>query len=308
VGIDLTELFEFPFPDGEEKPDGPAQIGALAKAIENRLEVIELLIGTPGAPAAPAAGQIVVVNGTNDPVYKAVTGDIGINSAGVTTIGASKVLEGMLGPESVATAKVKNLAITVAKLANEAVETAKLAGLGVTTAKLAELAVTAQKIAAEAIETGKIKNGAVTTAKIAAGAVTETLIADGAVTSRKAKLTCGEVRATEGLNLTEAPQDVPGTERKITPAVASALMIWPIFDFNYVNACQTFGFVNVDGKNQPNFAGGFQPTTTAEGAPQSYVISLTAATHTIKLQAQREKGAALLEAGITGYTYLLLAA
>jgi hypothetical protein len=260
-------------------------------------------------PAAPAAGQIIVVNGTNDPVYKALTGDIAVNSAGVTSIGAAKVLEAMLGAESVATAKVKNLAITVAKLAAEAVETSKLAGLAVTTAKLAELAVTAQKLAAEAVETGKIKNEAVTTAKIAAKAITETLIADGAVTSRKAKLTCGEKRATEGLNLTEAAQDVPGTELKITPAVASVLLVTTIFDFNTVNACQTFGWLNVDGKNDPNFSGGFQPSTTAETCPQVYAKSLTAAAHTIKLQAQRGGGGtALLEAGITGYTYLLVAA
>lgn len=173
--MEQTALFEFPFPDEEDAPDGPVQIGLAVTAIETRLAILELLLGTPGSPAAPAPGDLVIVNGTSDPAYKAATGDVTNNSAGVFTIGAEKV----------ATTMMKNLAVTAAKIAAEAVETAKLANLSVTEGKLAALAVTAAKLAAEAVETGKIKALAVTEAKLAAEAVTTGKIAAGAVTPPK---------------------------------------------------------------------------------------------------------------------------
>lgn len=230
-----TPIFDWPFPkvDNSEEPAGPAQIHAALSAIEATLETIQFLTGYKEAPAAPAPGQIIVVNGTSDPVYKALTGDIAVNSAGVTSIGNGKVLEAMLGPESVATAKIKNLAITAAKLAAEAVETSKLAGLGVTTAKIAELAITAQKLASEAVETGKIKNAAVTTAKIASEAITEALIADGAVSSRKWKPTRGQTKATGALELgLGGYANVPGLLFSLTPTVKSVLSIDAIFNVN----------------------------------------------------------------------------
>jgi hypothetical protein len=174
--VKATPIFALPFPEETDPPDGAAQIEAAVDRVEEVLAEIEgLLLGEP------AAGNLVIVNGTNDPVYKAATGDVTNNSAGVFSIGEEKV----------ATTMVKNLAITAAKLAEEAVSTAKLLNLNVTEGKLANLAVAAGKLASECVETGKIKALAVTTAKIALLAITEGLIADGAVTSRKFKPTTG---------------------------------------------------------------------------------------------------------------------
>jgi hypothetical protein len=168
--VEETPIFDLPFPEETDPPDGAAQIQSLAERVEVLLTTIEQLV-----LGAPAPGNIIVVNGTSDPVYKAITGDVTNNSAGVFTIGGEKV----------ATTMVKNLAITAAKLAENAVETAKINNLAVTEEKLAALAVTAIKLAAEAVETGKIKNLAVTEAKLAAEAVTTGKIAENAITSAK---------------------------------------------------------------------------------------------------------------------------
>ena len=146
-----TAIFDLPYPESTDAPDGAAQIQAAVERVEELLATIEELV-----LKEPAAGDLIVVNGTKDPRYIAATGDVTNNSAGVFTIGAEKV----------ATTMIKNLAVTAAKLAEEAVETAKIKGLAVTEAKLAALAVTAAKLAANAVETAKIKDEAVTRAKL----------------------------------------------------------------------------------------------------------------------------------------------
>jgi len=171
--VEETPIFDFPYPEPTDKPDGPEQIEAAVKAVEERLAMIEKLLGTPAEPATPEPGELIVVNGTNDPVYRAITGDVGFNALGVATI----------GEERVATAMIINLAVTAAKLADKAVTNSKLGDFSVTESKvnfgaiynaaLQELAVTANKLAAEAVETGKIKALAVTEAKLAAQAVSD---------------------------------------------------------------------------------------------------------------------------------------
>lgn len=219
-----TAIFGLTYPESTDKPDGAAQIEAALKDVETLLSTIEQLLGTVAVPAAPAPGNLVIVNGTSDPVYKAATGDVTNNSAGVFSIGAEKV----------ATAAIQNLAVTAAKIAGEAVEAAKIKGEAVTEAKIAALAVAAGKLAAEAVETGKIKALAVTEAKIAALAVTEGKIADGAVTSRKAKITAGVKRATGGLAITAglAYTDIPGAEVKVTAGVASKFVMAVYIDMS----------------------------------------------------------------------------
>lgn len=287
-----TPIFDLPIPVEEDSPDGSAQIGALAEKVEAILAQIEqLLLGGPNP------GDLLLVNGTSDPVYKAVTGDIAINSAGVTTIGNEKVT----------TAMVKNLAITAAKLADKGVETAKLADLAVTEAKLAALAVTAAKLAAEAVETGKIKNLAVTTAKIALLAVTEALIADGAVstpkladgavTSRKYTPTSGIVRAgvEKGLVDGAAYVDVPNTELNVTPLVASKLLVLLCFDATASGVGGgTSGTISVDGADQGPIInwgnGGATESWQRQNGFQVYEVDLTAAKHTIKMRAKGTGG------------------
>lgn len=165
-----TPIFKGPLPESTDPPDGAAQISAAVEWVEELLAKIEELID-----GAPAPGNLIVVNGTSDPVYRAITGDVGFNSLGVATI----------GEERVATTMIKNLAVTAAKLAEEAVETAKIKNLHVTEGKLANLAVAAGKLASEAVETGKIKALAVTEAKLAAESVSTAKLKNGAVTPEK---------------------------------------------------------------------------------------------------------------------------
>lgn len=47
-----TPLFAFPFPEGKDKPAGPEQMQGICVAIEERLELLKLLVGTHASPAA----------------------------------------------------------------------------------------------------------------------------------------------------------------------------------------------------------------------------------------------------------------
>lgn len=180
-----TTTFKWPFPTNSDAPAGPAQIEALAKAIEERLKVIEFLVGTPAAAAKPEPGQLVLVSGISHPIYKAITGDVTFNSSGVATLGPEKVIAEKIKGLAVETAKIANAAVTAVKLGPEAVETAKIKLLAVTTAILANEAVTTGKIMPGAITAALIASEAVGTAALAAKAVTEAKLADKAVGTAK---------------------------------------------------------------------------------------------------------------------------
>lgn len=307
-----TAIYEWPWPEETDKPDGAAQIQALAEAIEGRLTLIEGLLGTPKVPAEPKPGQLVVVNGTNDPVYKAMTGDATINSAGLLTVANN----------AITAAKINALAVEAAKIAENAVTTAKVAGLAITTAKLAELAVTAGKIAAEAIETGKIKAQAVTTAKIALLAVTEALLGDGAVTSRKLKPTIGEVPATGSIvGIGGGYTDVPGASLVITPSVASKLVIHGRMEILFADtggggaiSCEVTGAVKLDEAAEVGTANvGVEKIVASPGGNMRLgvevktILLLSAATHTIKLRVKQNIAGTpsnLIQNG-TGFLYTL---
>lgn len=274
--MEETPIFDFPFPEPTDKPDGAEQIELLALKVEERLAMIEqLLLG------APAPGNLIVVNGTSDPVYKAATGDVTNNSAGVFTIGEEKV----------ATTMVKNLAVTAAKLAEEAVETAKLKNLNVTEGKLANLAVAAGKLAAEAVETGKIKALAVTEAKLAAEAVTTAKLANGAVTSPKFKPTAGLKEASGAVETTEVLKDVPGCLLEITPTVASILRVVGVVNKSLEGSGE--GSLLVDGVAQTARIMWQSGQASATNYSQVWDIALTAALHTIKLQVRRTTATAV---------------
>lgn len=254
----------------------------------------------------------MIVDGTGHAAYKTMNSDATINSAGVLTIGNEKVTP----------AKIAALAIEASKLAAEAVETAKIKNLAVTEAKLAALAVTAAKLAAEAVETGKIKERAVTSAKIALLAITTELIADGAVTSRKFKPTIGTKQTTEFETAVGAAYaDIAGTELAITPEVASWLKIFATIQWGLTtagSAAVASVALMVDGVQQtPTYftrlaapstwgAGSFN-NNGEYGQPCFWLVSLTAAAHTIKLQAKHEAGSTVSVGAGTGYLYELVA-
>lgn len=303
-----TPIFDLPYPESTDAPDGAAQIKGAVEKLEEVLAQIEgLLLGEP------KAGELLVVNGTNDPVYKAVTGDVTFNSSGVATIGAGKVLEAMLGNESVTTAKIKALAVTAAKLADKAVETAKLNDLAVTEAKLADLAVAVGKLANNAVETAKIKDSAVQTAKLALEAVTSSKIALKAVTSEKAALTCGEVRLTEPLPLGAEWATAAGSTKNITVNTTGILLVSA--SFLLISSAAAAGAaeagIRLD-EDEPTEVATFRWAKWAEAIPPSasvgqvYAFPVGAGVRTLRVRARSKGGgASTLEDG--GYTYLLLA-
>ena len=112
-------------------------------------------------------GKIFVGDSSNKSSEVAVSGDVTITNAGVTAIGAEKVVNTMLVDDAVTTVKITDANVTTAKLADDAVTTVKIADANVTTAKLADDAVTTVKITDANVTTAKIADDAVTTAKLA---------------------------------------------------------------------------------------------------------------------------------------------
>lgn len=242
-------------------------------------------------------------------------------------LAAGAVLEEKLGNEAVSTAKMKLLAVTSAILAAESVTEAKVGALAISEAKLAaeavgtgkikNLAVTAAKIAEEAVTTIKLANLGVTTAKIAELAITEAKIADAAVTSRKIKLTSGVVAQSEDLALTVAYQEVPGSKLEITPPVASIIKIEVVFDLETTtggntgpecNVGEALGILLLDGAEQVGIArtkiqrdGPMYRIYVRKTVTQVYRLALTAAKHTILLQAKKVEAGGV--GGIQGNCY-----
>jgi len=112
-------------------------------------------------------GKIFVGDSSNKSSEVAVSGDVTITNAGVTAIGAEKVVNTMLVDDAVTTVKITDANVTTAKLADDAVTTVKIADANVTTAKLADDAVTTVKIIDANVTTAKLADDAVTTAKLA---------------------------------------------------------------------------------------------------------------------------------------------
>lgn len=110
-----TALFEFLFPEGTDAPAGPRQLEDLAQSVEDRLANIEALVGTPATPADPDPGELVIVNGTSDPIYREVTGDVTFNSSGAASIGDGKVVERHVGRAAIVAAAIKDANVTSRK-------------------------------------------------------------------------------------------------------------------------------------------------------------------------------------------------
>lgn len=299
---------EAPYAEGTDPADAPEVTKAMAERIHALLLDIDpsWLAATEGE-----ANRLLIVQATGAPAFKALSGDATLAANGVITIGNEKVktamlaalavTEAILGGESVATAKVKALAITAAKLAAEAVETAKIQNLAVTEGKIAGLAVA----------TGKIAELAVTTAKLANLCVTEVKIADAAVTSRKYKPTIGIKRATGVKALAEAYADIPGLSLTLTPSVASILSVNICMGLsgmltNVEPSTLQLGFrLLVDGVEHSLDGSGGEATPAfrvSKGGPNFKqaefdgeasalaLIALSAAEHTIKIQARKVSG------------------
>ena len=153
---------------------------------------------------AKADGQILIGNGTTL-TSQAVSGDVTIDNAGVTTIGTTKVQTGMLAADAVTNAKladdavqtenIKDGEVKTDDLAADAVTTVKILDLNVTTGKLALDAVTNAQLADNAVQTENIADGEVKTADLGADAVDNTKLADNAVQTENIK--DGEVKTAD---------------------------------------------------------------------------------------------------------------
>jgi hypothetical protein len=98
--------------------------------------------------------------------------------------------------------------------------------------------------------------------------------------------TMGEVHATASQALGSTVQDLPGTTLTFTPTVAGKLLVIGSFDITCADAAGTVtGYLNVDGT-------ALTPVAVRAGwsgramLTRHWVVPLTAAAHTIKLQAQ----------------------
>ncbi len=84
-----------------------------------------------------ADGNIYIGNASNVATEVTMSGDVTISNAGVTTIGASKVLTGMIADGTIITADLADNAVETAKIKDAAVTTAKILDANVTPAKIA---------------------------------------------------------------------------------------------------------------------------------------------------------------------------
>lgn len=143
--------------------------------------------------------------------------------------------------------------------------------------------------------------------------ILEAMLADGAVTSRKLKPTLGTVHASESLTLTEFYVDVPGSQREITPVVPSLLVVLMAATMSQKESGTANCVLNVDEADQTDLA---QINNNNAGAITvstftPYLLSLSAAKHTIKMRARRTGGAGSVVGtapnGRSGYLYALFA-
>lgn len=137
-----TPVYGFPFPEGSDLPDGPAQIEALAAALEAKI-----------------AGGIGTAELTALAITTAKIADLAVTTA-------------KLADDAVTAAKIAANAVGSSEIAADAVGASEIAANAVGSSELADNAVTAQKIATDAVGSSELADNAVDTGAIADGAVT----------------------------------------------------------------------------------------------------------------------------------------
>lgn len=118
------------------------------------------------------AGQLLIANASGIVTSTTVTGDVTINSSGVTQIGAG----------TVGTTEIADNSINHDKMTNNSVNTDELHNSAVTTAKIADDAVTVDKIGDDAVTNVQLKDSASTDGD---RAVTTNHIRNNAITKDK---------------------------------------------------------------------------------------------------------------------------
>jgi hypothetical protein len=141
--------------------------------------------------------------------------------------------------------------------------------------------------------------------QLKAGTIATADMADGAVTSPKFKPTSGLLTASEGQPaLSETFAEIPGLKLEITPTVASKILLAGFFE-RITGKAQVLVRVTLDGV-QSGVSPNVIPPTTEENAQcgsWAWFINLTAAPHTLIVQARRSTNTAKLNNGITQCFY-----
>ena len=142
-----------------------------------------------------AGGNVLLGNSSNVPTSTTLSGDVTVNSSGVTAITAGSIVTADIGNDQITNAKIADDQIDSEHYVDGSIDTAHIADANVTTAKIAGLAVTADKIAdntiinskiaAGTIEASSLQNGCVTDNKLASNSVTTAKILDSNVTREK---------------------------------------------------------------------------------------------------------------------------
>lgn len=135
----------------------------------------------------------------------------------------------------------------------------------------------------------------------------------GLVKSEGFQPTIGRIDSTVDTTINSGtPADITGATVTFTVLVASYLWVMASFDIDPATINNIFvGYLNVDGANQTQQVVKGAPTAGNNRAvcAQSWLISLAAGSHTIKLQGSRASGAgsATFAKPHTGFTYMLVA-
>jgi hypothetical protein len=156
TGIDALKLA-----DGSVNNSELQFIGTLTSDAQEQLNALNLALTNAGTDTGSAIGEsteaidaleeladgkIYLGNVSNVASEVTLTGNVTIDNAGVSTIGASQVVSSMiadgtivvgdLADDAVETTKIKDLNVTTSKIADANVTTAKIANANVTDAKL----------------------------------------------------------------------------------------------------------------------------------------------------------------------------
>lgn len=147
--------------------------------------------------------------------------------------------------------------------------------------------------------------------RLESASILEADIADENITSRKLAPVLVEKSSTANTTINSGTDtDITGASISVTPAIACMAIVWATFDMYATTAGDIYaGRLKVDGVNQG--AEVLYQTTGANHRHtlgQHWVFPLTAAAHTIKLQAARSagSGSCLVYSAHTKLTLLLI--
>ena len=120
-------------------------------------------------------------------------------------------------------------------------------------------------------------------------------------------VTSGRVAATGALTTTSSFTDVPGATVTFTPAVAGFAIVNVTADISVSSGGLVSALLVVDGTPESQEIIGQFPTATARGTfAQTYRVSLTAASHTLKVQGKYVAVGGIIYSPHTTLTYTFI--